>query len=65
MGKLRDKLPFAEGGVVTKILNDTILSLLGPKTEADDKMRADKLKEDKKKNDGKIPTNLHLAISQF
>ena len=38
--KIRERLPFAEGGSVTKLWNSSIEALLGPKTEADLKPQA-------------------------
>lgn len=44
--KLREKLPFAEGGVLTKTFNDKIAATLGPQTEEDKKMKEGKKKKD-------------------
>jgi glutaminyl-tRNA synthetase len=42
--RLRDALPFADGASLTKKFNEAIEKLLGPKTEADEKMKLDKCK---------------------
>ena len=44
LGKVREALPFANGAMVTKLVNEAFTELLGPKTEADEKMKEERKK---------------------
>jgi glutaminyl-tRNA synthetase len=49
--KIREKLPFADGGATMKIFNSSIEALLGPKTEEDTKAKAKPAAPAKKKEE--------------
>jgi len=51
--RIREKLPFGDGGVITKTFNSSIEALLGPKTEEDSKMKAKPAAPAKKKEETK------------
>jgi len=60
--KLRDEMPFADGGLLASTLTKEIEAELGPKTADDDKMIENKKKEAKneakaKKEEKKVEAN--------
>ena len=62
LAKLRGMLPFAEGGMVKKTLDDVILSLLGPVTDEDKKRKDEAKKSDAGTSIRPIPTSTANSV---